>query len=94
MDIAKEVSTINKNSIVERIENLLKDSSATDETIYGELKFFLSIDLPEIDTEFIATCICNNGYAEDYCFNHCKDEFLPHASRFLILIRSLQNSLT
>ena len=93
MDIVKEVSTIDKNSVIKRLESLLEDSSGVDQTIYGELKFFLSIDPAEINTDFIATCICNNGYAEDYCFNRCKDEFSPHTSRFLILVRSLQTSL-
>lgn len=79
-----------RNTISGQLEKDLKSSSNLDKMTLHEINFFLSLGDADVDLNFIAFCICDNAFLEDYYTFRCKNTFTPHIIRFNILIQSLR----
>ncbi len=80
-----------KEKVYKRLENDLNDPSNLDKTIYDEINFFLSLGDTDVDLRFIVSCICDNGFFEDFCIYRCKHTFTPYIGIFNVLVESLRD---
>lgn len=86
----KEQSELRKK-ICKQLKDDLDESSNYDKIIYNEINFFLSLGDTDVDLDFIAFCICDNSFLEDFCLYRCKRSFIPYIAKFNVLVQSLRD---